>query len=378
MEQEVFTAGSVARKFYDLFQRTKGMILTILAWTLPILLALITLLPLVRSDYWTFRILEYPRFQKLFLGLGCLIGVYALRSYSGSAFPFLFALTIGCCLYLLYKIFPYTAIAPKEMVRARKINENSSLRIFTANVLQTNQEFERMLQQVRQADPDIVFLVETDASWEKGVAELEKDYPHGVKQPLDNTYGLLFYSRLPLRHTRLLYRTDPEVPSVETEVQLKDGTWIRVFGLHPKPPVPGEALYSTAKDKELMKVAFEVEKEKKPCIVMGDLNDVAWSHVTELFRKVSGLLDPRRGRGFYSTFSAKSQIMRFPLDYIFCSAHFGLVGMKRMPHNGSDHFAMFIHLQYDASLLPAQDIPEADSAEKAEAADKATQPVPAE
>ncbi len=34
--------------------------------------AVITLLPLVRSDYWTFRILEYPRIQKFFLGIAVL------------------------------------------------------------------------------------------------------------------------------------------------------------------------------------------------------------------------------------------------------------------------------------------------------------------
>jgi endonuclease/exonuclease/phosphatase (EEP) superfamily protein YafD len=108
---------------------------------------------------------------------------------------------------------------------------------------------------------------------------------------------------------------------------------------------------------------------------MGDLNDVAWSYVTKLFRKVSGLLDPRRGRGFYSTFSANHRWMRFPLDYIFCSAHFGLVEMKKMPHNGSDHFAMYIHLQYQEKLDKVQDKPEADGHEKEAAVQKANTPV---
>ena len=127
-----------------------------------------------------------------------------------------------------------------------------------------------------------------------------------------------------------------------------------------------------------MKVAFEVEKESKPCIVMGDLNDVAWSMVTKLFRKVSGLLDPRRGRGFYSTFSADNWLVRFPLDYIFCSSHFGLVTMKRMPYNGSDHFPMFIHLQFDPSLLTIHEEPRADKEEQEEALEKASADVPAE
>ncbi|MES2881887.1 MAG: endonuclease/exonuclease/phosphatase family protein, partial [Bacteroidota bacterium] len=190
-----------------------------------------------------------------------------------------------------------------------------------------------------------------------------------------NTYGLLFFSRYVLRNEKIIFRVDNEVPSIEAEAQLPGGQWVKIFGLHPKPPVPGESLTATAKDKELMKVALLVEKEKLPCVVMGDLNDVAWSHTTELFRKVSGLLDPRRGRGFFSTFSANHWWVRFPLDYVFCSSNFGLVQMKRMPHFGSDHFAMFIHLQYQPELEKVHDEPVADGEEKEEAKKKASETV---
>lgn len=350
----------------------------IIPWILTIFFVIVTVLPLVQSDYWIYRILEYPRLQKLVLGLACLVTVFLFRSSAEQAFPYLFGALLTCCLYLITKIFPYTAIAPKEMMVAKKKIEGADIKVFTANVLQTNRKFENLLQQIRETDPDLIFLVETDNTWAQAVEGLEKHYPHTIKKPLDNTYGLLFFSRLPLRNEKLLFKVDKEVPSIEAEVQLPSGHWIKVFGLHPKPPVIKESLYSTAKDKELMKVAFEVQKEPQPCIVMGDLNDVAWSYVTQLFRKVSGLLDPRRGRGFYSTFSADNWLIRFPLDYIFCSSHFGLISMKRMPHNGSDHFAMFIHFQFDPALKKVQEEPEADKEDIQDAKEKATAEVPAE
>ena len=122
-----------------------------------------------------------------------------------------------------------------------------------------------------------------------------------------------------------------------------------------------------------MKVALKARDCKLPCIVFGDLNDVAWSHTTELFRKTSELLDPRRGRGFYPTFSAHSWLMRFPLDYIFCSPHFSLIKMRRMPKNGSDHFATFTHLAF-MGIEEEQEPPSADQEELQEAKEIAAKP----
>jgi endonuclease/exonuclease/phosphatase (EEP) superfamily protein YafD len=266
-------------------------------------------------------------------------------------------------------------MAKKEMHSLKNdgLNIDNQLKLFSANVYQDNTNYSKILQQIKENDPDVILLLETNKAWEKNMDVLIKDYPHCLKKPLENTYGLLFYSRFEIVEGKVNFLVEKDVPSVEATIVTPGGKKIKVWGLHPKPPVPGEDNRSTAKDKELMKVALKAKDIKGPVVVMGDLNDVAWSYVTELFRKTSQLLDPRRGRGFYSTFSANHWYMRFPLDYVFCSSHFGLLDMKRLNHNGSDHFAMFIHLQYQEQLSKTQKKPKADAKEKHEAEEKAAQ-----
>jgi endonuclease/exonuclease/phosphatase (EEP) superfamily protein YafD len=285
-------------------------------------------------------------------------------------------LTAGV-LYLSYKIWPYTFFAKKEMgsLQSNNANSKNQVKLFSANVYQENTNYAKMLQQIKENDPDVILLLETNKEWEKHMDILIRKYPHCLKKPLENTYGLLFYSRYEIAEGKINFLVEKDVPSIEATLVTPGGTKIKVWGLHPKPPVPGEDNRSTAKDKELMKVALKAKEIKGPVIVMGDLNDVAWSCVTELFRKTSELLDPRRGRGFYSTFSANHWYMRFPLDYVFCSSHFGLLEMKRLKQNGSDHFAMVIHLQYQEQLKRIQKKPVADAKEKHEAVEKATQAV---
>ncbi len=351
------------------------MVIRIVIGILSSLFTLATFLPVIKSDYWTFRILEYPRLQKLVIGVAILTACIATREQTGDFFFWMLPLLLLSLSYLVINIFPYTPLSRKEMKRVMPGNKEAEVKIFTANVLQTNTEYKRLLEQVKKQDPDVVFLVETDEKWNKAMQPLEKNYPHQLKEPQDNTYGLLFYSKLPLQDAEVKYVAEDDVPSIKATLTLRNGVAVRIHGLHPKPPVPNESLTSTAKDKELMKVALELEHFDDPCIVMGDLNDVAWSYVTKLFRKVSGLLDPRRGRGFFSTFSSNQWWMRFPLDYIFCSAHFGLIEMKRMPHNGSDHFAMYIHLQYKPILEEMREKPRADESDKQAALEKASTPV---
>ena len=104
-------------------------------------------------------------------------------------------------------------------------------------------------------------------------------------------------------------------------------------------------------------------------IVYGDLNDVAWSRTTRLFQKVSRLVDPRKGRGLYSTFHARWPLFRWPLDHVFFSDCFRLVALRRLPYSGSDHFPVYVCLHLEPDAAAEQEAPEKDAADEQEAAE---------
>jgi endonuclease/exonuclease/phosphatase (EEP) superfamily protein YafD len=189
--------------------------------------------------------------------------------------------------------------------------------------------------------------LESDQWWEDQLQVLSDDYPFSIRCPLDNLYGMHVFSRLPLENQRLSYLVQDSIPSMHARLRVNDELGVRMHFLHPAPPSPTENDESTERDVELLIVGRSVKQADEPVVITGDLNDVAWSPTTRLFRKISGLLDPRIGRGMFNTFHAQHRLLRWPLDHFFHSAHFRVVRIKRLTDIGSDHFPMFIELQYE-------------------------------
>jgi endonuclease/exonuclease/phosphatase (EEP) superfamily protein YafD len=126
--------------------------------------------------------------------------------------------------------------------------------------------------------------------------------PYSVKCPLDNLYGMHVFSRLLLEEDEICYLVEKDVPSIHASLVLRTGEKVRVHFIHPAPPSPSENPESAERDAELVIVARSVAESNQPVIVTGDLNYVVWSGTTRLFLKISGLLDPRVGRGMYNAF----------------------------------------------------------------------------
>ncbi len=334
------------------------------------LLLLFTIMSLIKNDYWVFRVFDYPRLQKFVLSAVCLtllLSNLEARSTMFLVFVPLIALNL---IYLGWLIWPFTIFSAKQVLRISSQKKDDQICVMISNVYQDNDNYAGCLAEVQRANPDVVLLLETNGAWDTATAKLSETYKHSVKVPLENTYGMLLYSKLELKESVVHYMVEDGIPSIHTRIVLKSGREVQLYAVHPTPPVPNENPRSTERDKELLLVADLAKECKLPVIVVGDLNDVAWSYTTELFLKMSGLLDPRRGRGFYNSFHAHYPIMRFPLDHAFVSADFKLVGMKRLRNFKSDHFPIYIHLQYEAAAELEQQPLETDSEDIALAEEK--------
>jgi endonuclease/exonuclease/phosphatase (EEP) superfamily protein YafD len=341
-------------------------------WTsiiIGVLGIVLTVKPFIRSANWFVRLGDFPRVQVLIFLLLALLLLSFGFDYK-NVFDVVFGvLLIVCLFYQLQTIIPFTVLYRKEVQSARRQHEyesNISLLIF--NVLMENENYEDALRLIERYDADIVLLAEPDANWAKNLAPLGEKYPYTVFCPLDNRYGMMLFSRLPLHDTELQFLIQDDIPSIHTQVELPTGRSIALHGVHPRPPMPGENTRSTERDGELLLVGHAIRESNLPCIVAGDLNDVAWSRTTQLFKRVSGLLDPRIGRGFYNTFHAHYPFLRVPLDHVFHSPHFRLSRLERINDAcGSDHFPVFVKLSLEPDATAIQAKPYADETESEEA-----------
>lgn len=331
-----------------------------------------TVIPLVRAEHWAVRVFDFPRLQITVVFIVTFAGYLLVRERPGIADNLFLSALALCLAYQLWRMWPYTPLHAKQLQRVDEPDDARSLSVLISNVLMTNREGGKLCDLIREHQPDLFLTVETDASWEDRLREFDATYAHVVRQPQGNTYGMLLYSRYPLVDPQVRFRVQPDVPSIHTGVRLPSGDVVRLHCLHPRPPAPGENTRSTERDAELLLVAKELERQDEPSIVVGDMNDVAWSRTNGMFQKISGLLDPRIGRGFFSTFNANWPFIRFPLDHAFVSRHFRLKAFKVLAHMGSDHFPVFVGLTLCPESADAanEDPPEATPGEKHEASDK--------
>ncbi len=299
-------------------------------------LVAITISSVIESNIWWIRIWDFPRFMIACLAL--ITFVCAIIFMSGPArwvVPLTMVAVMG---WQAYRIFPYTPFAAKEVEFATldaQDTDKQCFKILSFNVLQDNRNYQATIDMLEREDPDVILLMETDQKWIDAVAPAMEKYGFRETVPLDNLYGLAFYTRLNVTRSEVRYIADTGTPSIFVWMETRNGDAFHFIGLHPRPPMPGQD--TEDRDGEIAIAAKLAAEENVPVLAMGDFNDVAWSKTSQTFKRIGGYVDPRIGRGFYATFPAYWPIFRWPLDHLFITPDVAITSIDVLENTGSDH-----------------------------------------
>ncbi|REC49395.1 endonuclease/exonuclease/phosphatase family protein [Chryseobacterium pennipullorum] len=332
---------------------------------LALLLLVLTVLPKIQNPHWIFRVPEFAKIQVTYLiAITFMLGFFVdatdhLWYYQG--------LLIVLFIHHSHILIRYTPIYPVKK-HTQRYKSSEKLHFVSANVYQFNKEYSRFSALIDKYNPDFFMTMESNGDWEQALRVMEKEYPYQHKVTLENTYGMHFYSRIKIIEARTHYFVADDIPSIEVHMKTEDGFPFVFFGVHPPPPSPTEEETSKERDGDLLSTAKRVKDIKKPVIVVGDFNNVAWSKSSILFRKTSHLIDPRIGHSFVSTFHARYRLLRFPIDLMFHSEDIFIKQLKTLENFGSDHLPVYCEFFIDHHNDEQEDLVEtATSEEKAEA-----------
>lgn len=321
-----------------------------------LLLSAASLLPLVETNAWWVRFLDFPRVHYL-VGLLVIAILYVLLGGFREILGWIaFGLMLLAAGYNLYKLHPYAPLMPKAAIEAETCPEGSRLRVLIANLQAGSNRSEAIIDIVRRHDPDLVLAMETDPWWNARLSVLDGAYPYNIGYVDQGFFGIELFSKYPLDTPEIRFLTPNDAPSVFTRLRLPNGSRIAFYGIHPEPPMIGQA--STWRDAQILAAAIEARAAKDPVVVAGDLNAVPWERVVRRAMRVGGLLDPRVGRGYLATYDTRQvPLLWWPLDQVLFQDEFAVTHFERLPEFGSDHYPLLAELCHLPAAAERQQAP---------------------
>jgi endonuclease/exonuclease/phosphatase (EEP) superfamily protein YafD len=321
-------------------------VIAILLFCFALVCLLASLVPLLPFGHGMVRSFDFGRLQAISVSVLVILAAIIAGLNSTLLIAALFMAAAALLIQLVF-VMRFTPLWPVQTRGFDGDSQNTpTVSVLACNIKQGNQDYQRVIDLVRQRKPDIAVFMETDENWANALRPCLSEFHETIEQPQEDSYGMIFASRLPIREGQVRFLLNEEVPSISCIVELPGGHGVRVIALHPEPPLPNRD--TLGRDAEILVAAKIARDESLPVIVTGDLNDVAWSRTTRRFLRISGLLDPRQGRGMFNSFDARYWFLRWPLDHIFHSRDFELISIERQAFVGSDHFPMFYRLALTA------------------------------
>ncbi len=293
------------------------------------------------------KMLDFTRIQLFLTSFLCLI-ILAITAKKWKWYDYLLitAILIGLVTNGAYLI-NYTPLVPVAVPFAKDLKStDEQFTLLIANVKMSNKNSQELIKLIELKNPDLILAMEVNKWWDGQLKAIENKYPYSQHTINEVAYGMVLYSKFPIKELNVNYLQNKNVPSFESIIELPKGKIFSFYCVHPVPPTHFKNLPDNEGQQEsaFKILGKEISSRQYPTLLAGDLNDVVWSHVDKLTGTQNILYDVRVGRGFFNSYNAENIFMKWPLDHIFVTNEFRLKSLIRLQDIGSDHYPIFATL----------------------------------
>ena len=285
-----------------------------------------TVLGSLESASWIFGLIDNFRFQYLWLGALAALGLVWNRRW------------IPLGLVLIAMLVNLASVGPYWWGSIDRPAGADRLTIVSLNTKAANTNKPAVVEFVREADADIVFLAEVTPALLELLAAADLPYQPVAGTPGVTPIGLLALSRDDTITGRVSNLGASGVPSLILEANI--GTIpVEILAFHTSSP----GRLTEARDDQLAGAGTRVTERDKPMILIGDFNATPY---TGAFRELldAGLVDAQRGRGVAGSWPAGWGPFKIPIDHALHTPELTSTTFKFGTSAGSDHRSLAVTL----------------------------------
>lgn len=246
----------------------------------------------------------------------------------------------GASVFALLALIPAARVAAVALPRGEGDARGPRFAVMLSNVHSESDAHERVIDEVRRVDPEVVAFDEVNARWAAALQRGLSRWTHRFVVAREDNFGAAVFSRLPMEG-RVVYLADGPVPSVIARVTV-GGRDVTVIATHPVPAM--DARGQSLRDAALSALADALPR-RGPVVVAGDLNATPWSRPLRALRSRTGLVDSLAGHGVQPSWPVGLPwVARIPIDHVWVTPDVAVRDRALGRDVGSDHYPVVAHL----------------------------------
>jgi endonuclease/exonuclease/phosphatase (EEP) superfamily protein YafD len=291
-------------------------------------------------DFGVWPLMLTAHFRPHLLGLAVISGVvFALKRRH---------VLVGLCV-LISLLHGRTFIGHLRSAEVLQTN-NAPIKFLQFNIMRGNENLSAVENVIRQADADVVVLLEvTPDTWEK-LAAVRSMYAFIMPMPRPDFHGLVLMFKRPPRFTTVVSGPPGGEPiGVFALSEIADRHEIVVPHLYSPEVKTGYVKFRQGLDH----LAHLLSSMGEHAMIVGDLNTTPWHREFVDFTQRTQFRDERKGKGFLPTYPAALGSLGIPIDHILTKGRFRVRNMQVIADAaGSDHRALLSEVIYTKEETP--------------------------